>query len=195
MPEAAVSAETEEERARHLADHVRAMRAHIDALKTKAYHALEQGSVDYVLMFVPIEGALSEALRQQGDLTSYAIERGIGLMTPTTLMVTLRTVEHVWMVERRQQNAEAIADRAGRLYEKVAGFVDDLTKVGRCLDDARKAHESAFSKLSRGSGNVLGQVDKLKKLGARTSKQLPAEFDEAPEDLVPERLTPPELHS
>ena len=179
--EAAVNAETEEERQRHLGNHVAAIRRHIDLLAQKGYQGLVDGSVDYVLMFMPIEGALSEAWRQQGDLTSYAVSKGIGIMTPTTLMVTLRTVEHIWMVERRESNAEAIADRAGKLYDKVVGFADNMQKVGLHLDRATSAHREAIQQLSEGRGNVLGQIDKLKVMGARTSKDMPIPFDPADE--------------
>lgn len=176
--EAMLSAETEEDRARHAAAHVRSIEAHITGLATKGYHALDKGSVDYVLMFVPIEGALSEALRIKGDLTAMALQKGVGIMTPTTLMVALKTVEHIWAVERRESNAEEIADRAGKLYDKLHGFVTEMEKVRDCLTRAQDAHSTAFDRLSRGSGNVLGQVEKLKKLGARTSKAMPVAFDE-----------------
>ena len=180
--EAAVNAPTEEERARHLRAHVAAVRKHIDTLADKGYHALDSGSVDYVLMFMPIEGALSAAWAEQGDLTQYAVSKGIGIMTPTTLMVTLRTVDHIWTVERRESNAEAIAERAGRLYDKVAGFVVDMEKVGNALSTAARAHEGAMSKLSSGGGNVLRQVEMLKSMGARTNKTLGVEFDAGEED-------------
>lgn len=179
--EAAVNAATEGERAEQAAAHVAALRRHVETLAAKGYHALERGAVDYVLMFVPVEGALSEALRVQGDLTSYALRKGVGIVTPTTLMVTLRTVEHIWAVERRESNAEEIADRAGKLYEKVCGFVSEMEKAGDCLRKAKEAHDAAYDRLSRGNGNVLGQVEKLKKLGARTVKALPPGFDEEEE--------------
>ena len=175
--EAAVAAETEEARTRHLGEHVRAMRVHIDALAAKGYHALEDGSVDYVLMFIPIEGALSAAWQQQSDLTSYAVSKGVGLMTPTTLMVALRTVDHIWTVERRERNAEEIARRAGLLYGKVAGFVENMKAVGACLERAVSAHDKAVAQLSTGKNNVLAQVEKLKEMGARTDKALGIEFD------------------
>ena len=175
-------------RALRLREHVGALRTHIDRLGEKGYAATEEG-VDYVLMFVPIEGALSEALREQPDLTGYALSRGIGLMTPTTLMVALRTIEHVWLVERRERNAEEIARRAGLLYEKVAGFVDSMNAVAGHLSRASQAHEEAMNRLSRGSGNVLSQVDKLKRLGARTTRAIDAPFDE--EDDLPPALGRP----
>ncbi len=180
--EAAVSADTEADRDRHLREHVASVRRHIDQLSAKGYHAMEEGSVDYVLMFMPIEGALGEAWRQQGDLASYAVAKGVGIMTPTTLMVTLRTVEHIWTVERRESNAEDIAKRAGLLYDKVAGFVANMDAVGRALGQASKAHDDAMGQLSTGRGNVLGQIEKLKSMGARTSKTLAVEFDSADDE-------------
>ena len=165
--------------------HVAALRRHIDDLAGRGYGALAEGSVDYVLMFVPIEGALAMALAEQGDLTAYALQKGVGIMTPTTLMVALRTVEHIWAVERRESNAEAIADRAGKLYDKVVLFVDAMEEVGRHLGQAQGAHETAMSRLSTGGGNVLGQVEKLRKLGARTSKSLGVDFEPEPDDPPP----------
>ncbi|SHJ15457.1 DNA recombination protein RmuC [Wenxinia saemankumensis] len=176
-----VAAEDDAPRAEALARHVASLRRHIDTLAAKGYDRLEQGSVDYVLMFVPIEGALSAALGAQGDLTSYAVSKGVGVMTPTTLMVTLRTVEHIWTVERRESNAEEIARRAGLLYDKVAGFVDNMNKVGTHLDNAVRAHSDAYGQLRTGSGNVLRQVEMLKEMGARTKKSLATEFDGADE--------------
>lgn len=158
--------------------HVAAMRAHINGLSAKSYHHAEGTSVDFVIMFIPIEGALSEALRTDGTLTEYALERQVTIATPTTLMMALRTVSHVWAVERRNQNAEAIARRAGLLYDKVAGFVDSLERVGRSIDSAQGAFETAIGQLSRGKGNVLSQVEVLKSLGARTSRTIPIGFDE-----------------
>ncbi|WP_334060718.1 DNA recombination protein RmuC [Limimaricola cinnabarinus] len=185
--EVAVNAETEEERKRHLRDHVASVRRHIDQLAAKGYHAMQEGSVDYVLMFMPIEGALSAALSETGDLTAYAVSKGVGVMTPTTLMVTLRTVDHIWTVERRESNAEDIAKRAGLLYDKVAGFVANMDQVGRALATASRAHDDAMGQLSTGRGNVLGQIEKLKAMGARTQKTLAVEFDEAGDEM-PEQL-------
>ncbi|MBM9593125.1 DNA recombination protein RmuC [Roseitranquillus sediminis] len=184
--EAAVNAEREEERAAHLREHAAAVRRHIDQLAAKGYHALDAGTVDYVLMFMPIEGALSAALNEVGDLTAYAVSRGVGVMTPSTLMVTLRTVDHIWTVERRESNAEDIAVRAGRLYDKVVGFVTDLDKVGGALASAVRAHEDAMGKLATGRGNVLGQIEKLKVMGARTNKSIPVDFDRQEDEELEE---------
>ena len=181
--EAAVNAETEADRAAALKRHVEAVRAHITALSAKGYDQLDDGAVDYVLMFIPIEGAFSEALRVDPGLASFAMDRRVGLTTPTTLMLTLRTVEHIWTVERRESNALEIAKRAGQLYDKVAGFVDSLDEVGVALTKASNAHRTAVDRLSRGQGNVIRQVEMLRELGARTTKKLALDHDKA--DALP----------
>ncbi|MGB0504944.1 MAG: DNA recombination protein RmuC [Pikeienuella sp.] len=172
-----VNAETEEDRSAALSAHVLSLRNHINDLSGKDYHRAFEGGLDYVIMFVAIEGALSEALKAEGDLTAYAAEKGVAIATPTTLMMSLRTIEHVWTVERRNVNAEKIADRAGRLYDKFAGFADAMGQVGDRLDQAQKAHSDAMSRLSTGRGNVMSQVDQLKAMGARTNKTLKADFE------------------
>jgi DNA recombination protein RmuC len=164
----------------HRKRHVTALRAHITGLAAKGYYRAEDSTVDYVIMFVPIEGALSEALREDGGLTGFALDRHITIATPTTLMMALRTVAHVWAVERRNTNAEAIAERAGRLYDKIAGFLENMENVGRRLDQAQAAYGEAFGQLSRGRGNVLAQVETLKDLGAKTTKSLGKDFDPDP---------------
>lgn len=181
--ERAVNAETAEERADALRRHVAAIRAHVTALSAKGYHQIDDASVDYVLMFIPIEGAFSEALRVDPALAAFALDRRIGLATPTTLMLTLRTVDHIWTVERRETNAIDIAVRAGHLYDKVAGFVGAMEDVGKALDGASRAHATAMDRLTRGSGNVIGQVEKLRALGARAQKRIGLEHD-ADQDLL-----------
>lgn len=170
--------------------HVAAMRAHVVALSDRGYQRMDDASVDYVLMFVPIEGAFSEALRADPGLAAFAMERRVGLTTPTTLMLTLRTVEHIWAVERRESNALEIARRAGALYDKVAGVVDAMEGVSRALDQASKAQGQAMDRLSRGSGNVIRQVEMLRGLGARASKQIALDHD--PQDDDPPAVQGPE---
>lgn len=185
----AVNAEAEEDVASARKRHVASVRGHINGLSSKDYQSAEDSSVDYVILFVPIEGALSEALREDGNLTEYALERHITIATPTTLMMALRTVANVWAVERRNQNAEQIAERAGRLYDKVAGFVNNMEGVGRRLGQAQDAYEDAFGQLSRGRGNLLSQVESLKTLGAKTGKSIGVDFDEGgDEPLKVEKL-------
>ncbi|WP_062763064.1 DNA recombination protein RmuC [Falsirhodobacter sp. alg1] len=175
--ETCVNSDDETESALARARHVRALKTHINTLSDKAYHRMEDGSVDYVVMFIPIEGALSEALREVGDLTTLAFEKSVTIATPTTLMMALRTISNVWTIERRNQNAENIASRAGLLYDKVAGFVDDMEKVGKSLDTASQTYGEAMGKLANGRGNVLSQIETLKNLGARTQKTFRTDFD------------------
>ncbi len=172
--EARVSAGTEPERERCLTDHVRSLRTHITSLGAKVYTRIGDGSLDYVIMFVPIEGALAAALQQDPEITSFAIKQNVTIATPTTLMIVLRTIQNLWRVENRNANAEDIANRAGALYDKFVGFVTDMEGIGKGLNAARTSYDNAFGKLSTGGGNLVGQSEKLKKLGARSGKTLPA---------------------
>lgn len=175
--EEAVNAEDPQLRDTALRRHVQSVRGHIQQLAAKGYQALDEGSVDYVLMFIPVEGAFSEALRVDPDLARFAMENRVGLATPTTLMLTLRTVDHIWTVERRESNAMQIAARAGQLYDKLHGFVVAIEDVGTALDRAQKSHATAMDRLTRGSGNVIRQAEMLRDLGARTQKRLSLDHD------------------
>ena len=171
---AAIAAETEEERAAQLRAHVQSMRQHVKILAGKEYQRHADGALDYVVMFVPIEGALAAALNEDPGLTAFAVENSVYIATPTTLMIALRTAANVWHVERRNRNAEDIATRAGRIYDKVFGFVASMEKLGGALGSAQDHYERAMGQLSRGKGNVLKQLEDLKRLGANTTKSLPA---------------------
>jgi DNA recombination protein RmuC len=171
--ERAMNAETDEERATALAQHITSMRNHITTLSTKSYQDLiGHVSLDFVLVFVPNESAFTLALNQAPDLFDLAMERNIGLVTPNLLMVTLRTIENLWRTERQNQNALEIATQAGALYDKFVGFVAELENVGKRIEQAQEAYEGAHKKLSSGTGNLVVRTDKLKKLGAKTSKAL-----------------------
>ncbi|CAM3208936.1 DNA recombination protein RmuC [Paracoccus aminovorans] len=186
--EEAVNAEEMPLRDAALRRHVAAVRAHVAGLAAKGYQALDDGSVDYVLMFIPVEGAFSEALRVDPDLARFAMENRVGLATPTTLMLTLRTVDHIWTVERRESNAMQIAARAGQLYDKLHGFVGAVEEVGVALERAQKSHATALDRLTRGPGNVIRQAEMLRELGARTQKRLALDHDggglEAPDEAA-----------
>ncbi|MGV3694423.1 MAG: DNA recombination protein RmuC [Paracoccus marcusii] len=184
--EASVTLDDPAASAAALRRHVAAIRTHIATLSGKGYQRMDDNSVDYVLMFIPIEGAFSDALRADPALAAFAMERRVGLTTPTTLMLTLRTVDHIWAVERRESNALEIARRAGQLYDKVAGFVEAMDGVGRALDQANRAHGQAMDRLTRGSGNVIRQVEMLRSLGARASKQIDLDHDRDDALLGPE---------
>lgn len=172
--ERAVNAEDEGLYRAAIDQHVKSLRAHIKGLSGKEYAHVTAGTADYVIMFVPIEGALSEALRATPDLTEYAAQLQVMIATPTTLMMALRTIKTVWDVENRNNNAEKIAHRAGAIYDKVVGFCTDMEKVGKQLDAARDAHMAALTKLSTGTGNLVRQAEMLKTLGARTTKSIPS---------------------
>ena len=175
----AVNADTDEEAFAARKRHLTSIKNHINTLSAKGYQAAEESTVDYVILFVPIEGALSEALREDPALTEYALERNITIATPTTLMMALKTIANVWAVERRNKNAELIADRAGKLYDKVSGFVQSIEKVGERLGMAQDSYDQAFNQLSKGRGNVISQVEALRTLGAKTTKRITTEFDDA----------------
>ncbi len=165
--------DADEARTAHLADHVQALRAHIRTLGEKRYAELTQlQALDFVLMFVPIEAALIEALQSDAELPGYALERKVALVSPTNLLATLRTVASVWSVHKQNSNALEIASRAGLLYDKFAGFVDNLRSVGDRLRQAQQSYDDAFGQLSTGPGNLLRQADMLSELGARHTKQL-----------------------
>lgn len=173
----AYSAEDGAETDRWLREHCQSIKQHINSLSSKGYaHIAELDTPNFVLMFVPVEAALLEALRFDSSLLDYAIARNVALVTPTNLLSTLRTVGSVWQAWRQNENAREIADRAGKLYDKFSGFVTDLENVGQRLKQARKAYDDAFGKLSAGSGNLLRQVQMLQDLGAKTGKALPAKY-------------------
>lgn len=157
--------------------HIAAVRAHVEQLSAKGYERLDQGSVDYVMMFMPVEGAYYEAQRLDASLVGWALQKRVSVMTPATLMLALRTVHHIWTVERRESNAAAIAERAGQLYDKVAGFVDAMEDVGKHLGRAQESHLKAVDRLSRGPGNVIRQVEMLRAMGAKSGKRLSIAHD------------------
>lgn len=168
-----VNSASEQERNSSLDRHIASIRSHIKTLSNKEYHAAVGSQLDYVVMFVPIEGALAAALQRDPDLTADAVKNNVAIATPTTLMIALRTVSNVWHVERRNQNAENIAVQAGRIYDKLVGFVEDMESLGKRLNQAHECHTDAMKKLSSGRGNLAQQVQRLKILGAKTTKSLP----------------------
>lgn len=179
---AAFTAAEDESRAQHLRAHLDSIRAHIRTLSEKTYNRHAGSKFDYVMMFVPIESALATAIHEDAGLVEYAMGRGVMLTTPTTLMTVLRTVRNVWDIEKRHQNAEEIASRAGSLYDKVVGFLATMDKMGGHLDKAQQSFADAKGQLSTGKGSVVRQVEMLRELGAKSSKALPGGWDNAPEE-------------
>jgi DNA recombination protein RmuC len=167
------AAEDDEARAAALKDHVTSMRAHVKALGEKRYAEIpELNSLDFVLMFVPIEGALIAALQTDPAIAEFALRNKVALLSPTNFLATMRTVGSVWAVHRQNTNAQEIARRAGLLYDKFAGFVDNLKQLGDRLRQAQQTYDSALGQLSTGPGNLLRQTEMLRELGARNTKQL-----------------------
>ena len=177
-----INGATGEDRAAALKRHLASIRTHIRTLGGKDYQLATGSGLDYVLMFIPIEGALATALLEDPGITAFAAECNVAIATPTTLMIALRTVANVWKVERRNVNAEAIARRAGQLYDKFFGFITDMERIRIHLNHTSDAYEHAMLKLTKGRGNLLTQADQLKALGARTAKSLPESLKEEPED-------------
>jgi len=169
------SEDEEAQRDAHLAEHVNSIRTHISGLGKKNYPDVEElNALDFVLMFVPIESALIAALQSDPTLPEYALKHRVALLSPANFLATVRTVASVWRVHKQNTNAQDIAQRAGLLYDKFVGFTDNLKGVGMRLDQARKAYDDAYNQLTTGAGNLVGQTEKLSKLGARHAKQLDA---------------------
>lgn len=168
------TASTDEgERQRLLKQHVESLRTHAKGLGEKDYAKLYGAqSVDFVLMFIPLEPAFLLALRERPEIFQEAYDRQVVMVTHTTLMATLRTVHGIWKNERISRNHLEIADRAGALYDKFVGFTEDLVKVGNQMNQAKGTYDEAMKKLSTGSGNLVRQVELLKQLGAKTNKSV-----------------------
>ena len=166
--------EEDDAKAQHLKEHVIALKRHVDQLSEKNYHDLYQmESPDFVLLFIPIESAFALALNEDTSLYNKAFEKNIIIVTPTTLLATLRTIDSMWTNQKQQENALEIARQAGALYDKFQGFVDDLVLVGKKMDEGKKAYEESMKKLSSGDGNLVRRVENLKKMGAKAKKSLP----------------------
>lgn len=168
-----VNAQTDEARQQALQGHVLSLKTHIKELGKKNYHELKGlRTLDYVLLFVPIESAFLAAVQQEPELIRLGLDQNIMLVSPTNLMMALRTIHNIWQVDQQNRNAQEIADRASKLYDKFVGFVDDLDKVGAAITKAGQEYDSARSKLVSGSGNLVRQATLLQELGVKGSKQL-----------------------
>ncbi|MDE1168957.1 MAG: DNA recombination protein RmuC [Pseudomonas sp.] len=160
-----------------LKQHVLSLRNHVKGLSGKDYNRLEGlHSLDFVLLFVPIEAAFAAALQAEPNLFQEAFDRQIVIVSPTTLLATLRVIDSLWKQERQSQNAREIAERAGWLYDKFVLFIQDLDEVGNRLQQLDKAYSAARNKLTEGRGNLVSRSEQLKLLGARASKSLPADL-------------------
>jgi DNA recombination protein RmuC len=181
----------------HLKEHISSIKRHVDQLGDKNYHDLYKiESPDFVLLFIPMEPAFAIALNEDTSLYSKAFERNIVIVTPSTLLATLRTIDSMWTNQKQQENAYEIARQAGALYDKFEGFVNDLTKVGNKMKDAQSEYQNAMGKLVDGRGNIITSIEKLKKMGAKAKKSLPENIlsralqqEEDAEDNDPENTT------
>lgn len=174
-----VNAKDEEEKDRALSAHLDSIRNHVNELSKKSYERLKEvNTLDFIFMFMPIEGALAVALEHDSSIYDNAFKKQILLVGPTTLLVAMRAVENVWKYERQNQNAKEIARRAGSMYDKFVGFSEDIVKISKQLDMVQGSFHAAKNKLSDGKGNLVRQAEQLKELGAQTSKQVPKELKE-----------------
>jgi DNA recombination protein RmuC len=181
------SAETDDERQAALKEHVISVRKHIKELSDKNYQTLyELKTLDFVLLFIPIEPAFAMAVQGDMQLFNDAFDKNIVIVSPSTMLATLRTVASIWRHENQNRNAIEIARQGGALYDKFTGFVDDLIALGNKMRDSQKVYEAAMNKLSSGSGNLVKRTEDLKKLGAKTTKNLPTALLERSGDEINE---------
>lgn len=171
---ACVSASNEDDRMKFLKAHIESLRNHVKILSDKNYQtAAGLESPDFVLLFVPIESSFSLAVQGDAELFNYAWDRKIVIVSPSTLLATLRTIASIWKQERQTKNALEIADEGGKLYDKFVSFVEDLIKVGNSIKKSQGDYEDAMKKLYDGTGNLVRRAEKMKELGAKTTKQIP----------------------
>ena len=169
-----INASAEEQSAK-LALHLRSVKSHIDELARKEYPKYVKNSADFVMMFVPNEGAYLAALNADKDLWANAYDRHVVIISPTHLISVLKLMYQLWIRDKQTKNALKIADETGKLYDKFVGFVSDLEEVGKHLDKAGAVYEEAHKKLSSGKGNLLSRVEGIKELGVNTAKRLKIE--------------------
>lgn len=169
-----INEEEDSEKAQYLKEHVMSIRRHVDQLSEKNYQDLYQmESPDFVLLFIPIESAFALALNEDTSLYNKAFEKNIVIVTPSTLLATLRTIDSMWTNQKQQENALEIARQAGALYDKFHGLLGDLISIGKKIDDSKAGYSDAMNKLFDGSGNLINRVENLKKMGAKAKKALP----------------------
>ena len=172
-----VNTDNEEDRPRQLKAHIDSIREHVRSLSEKNYQQASKLDVpDFVLLFMPMESAFSAAIQEDPGLFNFAWDKKIVLVSPTTLLATLKTVESIWKHEKQTQNALEIARQGGNLYDKFVLFLEDLEKIGKQLGLTQKTYDDAHKKLSSGSGNIIKRIENLKKLGAKASKAIPPQL-------------------
>ena len=172
-----VNADTEEDRKLFAKAHIESIRNHIGGLSSKKYHDLYKiNSPDFVLLFVPIESSFSIAVQLDGELFNYAWDKKVVIVSPSTLLATLRTIASMWKQERQNRNVLEIARLSGDMYDKFVGFLGDMDSIGRNINQTQSAYNTALNKLSEGRGNLTTTAEKIKKLGAKADKQIDQKF-------------------
>ncbi|MCL1095208.1 DNA recombination protein RmuC [Shewanella kaireitica] len=171
------NSDDDEVRAQAIKEHIISVRAHIKGLSNKDYQKLHGlTSLDYVLMFIPLEPAFLLALEHDPSLVNFALESNIMLVSPTNLLVALRTINNIWRYEYQNQNAQLIAKQAGKIYDKLCGYLEDMEKIGRAIESADKNYQNAMNKLASGKGNVIRQAHQMQQLGVETSKKVDSQL-------------------
>lgn len=175
--EAFINAPTEEEKADNLLKHVVSVKRHVDELGKKNYQSLPGlHAPDFVLLFIPIESSFSIAVQADNELFNYAWDRKIVIVSPSTLLATLRTVASTWKQEKQARNVFEIAEESGKLYDKFVLLIEDLINVGKKMDAAKESYTDAMKKVYSGSGNIVKRIENIKKLGAKATKSLPSDL-------------------
>ncbi|MFH0867454.1 MAG: DNA recombination protein RmuC [Bacteroidota bacterium] len=185
-----VNTNDENERQQYLKEHINSIRTHIKGLSEKNYPSSKDlNSPDFVLLFIPIESSFGVAVQQDQQLFNFAWDNRIVIVTPSTLLATLKTISSIWKQENQTRNAMEIARQGGALYDKFVGFVNDLEKIGKSINQLHESYDEAMKKLQTGSGNLINKVESIRKLGIKTSKQLPDKFNtEETESVLPENV-------
>ncbi|RUM64301.1 MAG: DNA recombination protein RmuC [Sulfurimonas sp.] len=175
-----MSVESESQKSQALKEHILSIKGHIKGLSDKKYEKLEGvNSLDFVLLFMPIEGAFLLALEEDGEFFKNAYEQNILVVSPSTLLVTLRTIEHIWRTQHQEEHALKIANEAEAMYDKLVGFVDEMQKIGLHLDKAQGAYEVSMNRLKSGRGNVIKRAENIVKLGLKPKKVLSVVSEES----------------
>jgi DNA recombination protein RmuC len=172
-----LSADTDESREMYIKQHIISVKTHIQGLSGKNYHELYQiNSPDFVLLFMPIESSFGIAVQQDAELFNFAWDRKVVIVSPSTLLATLRTIASIWKQERQNRNVFEIARLSGTMYDKFVGFLNDMENIGKNVKQTQDAYDKAISKLSTGAGNLSSTSEKIRKLGAKATKQIDTKF-------------------
>lgn len=175
--ERAVNAQEDHERLAHLKDHLASLKAHIKGLSDKHYQSSANlNTPDFVLLFIPIEASFSQAVQEDHEIFMYAWDLKVVLVSPSTLLATLRTIASIWQQENQNRNALEIARQGGALYDKFVGFIADMEKIGNNLKQTQGFYNDAMNKLSTGTGNLVTRAENIRKLGAKATKEIPSKF-------------------